>query len=898
MFTQTINRLVMSALIVVTSVLTACVGGGDVPVLYTLPADSSTVYDVTTFKPRVDFPNGSVPAGLEIRINGVIVTADFDDIGSDYVTITGTVNDGSHDTMLGALREGDNTFQSTSPVGLLAYFIMDMAEADMRITEVIDNFCGTVYITTVGSAADAGDGQITDFDCTNYKFQSCHTPWTAGDYGLNDNHDGNGTIKWTNPPNNTTYAGDSIPKAYCDIYKTMGSTTVQTTDYADLGGSHITSTTRPVTSYKYIRGRIENESAATSLYFERASISTNNVRTSAGSVVVNQDNEWVSSPPMYIHFGQTNASCNGTTVDLDVNEFCAIIPDADSFRIGLDAGEYREWTSSDIGMKDSRLGIGGTLGIKIAESSILSFLGAGTSALATGQNLVSGNTNLSNECPVGLQDWDCKSGPNPKWGGAPRDTCVPGDALPSGCVSQGSTCQFDKGCSSFSVDSNTIILNKMDVDASLPNVPGRLDLDVDMNDTSGNYGIDINLQIGISCADSGLFSGGNSFTCWVIDALGGVLNDIDVGLDLSTVAEASLSVNSYIVDTTVTMNGTTIQNLFVDSGNGFLDGIINSFMGDLIINIIMPIIEGMIAGMIGPIVDGIFNADLPLTRLVLPSVDNQGQARPVYLALGLEVNELTTAMQADGDMALVLGLGAHTSGKPRLNDSLGTNYKSGTGIGMMTTVLARDDIAGNYGTLGIALHEAFINQLFMGLWESGILYIDFNAGNDPTVNTFMDNANIKFASVAPWLVDHLEDGVDDDAAKGDLKIQVEDLVIHFSGDIYDPFQGKWFLDRVVFELAIDLEAYVNLTSNNQAISFEFSSNPVVEMTTFYSDYIPGLNESLGQSLLNVALPNLVTNLSAIELALPQILGLDMNIKEAWVEDTENLGLTLDVIYNP
>lgn len=876
--------------------LQKCVGSSSVGVVYILPL-SDTTYDTSTFIPRVEFPEGSLPAVVEIRVNGVIVTADFDSIGADYMTITGTVDDGFHDTLLGALRDGDNTFQVTKPSKTLIFFIMDLAVADIRITEVVDNFCGTIYLTNVGSAGDAADGAITDFDCADYKYESCFTPWTAKDFGLNSNHDGSGTIKWTDPPDNSIYTGDSLLKAYCDIYKTMGVTAVQTTDYADLGASHITSTTRPATSYKYIRGRIEKETSVASLYFENASISTGNVRTSISNATILQNNEWVASPPMYLHFGQSSANCNGVSVDLAVNEFCGIVADADSFRIGLSAAEYREWTSSDVGMKDSRLGIGGTLGIKIAESSILSFLEAGTSSLATGQNLLTGNTNLSSECPTSLQDWDCQSGPVPKWGGAPRETCVPGDALPNNCVNEASTCQFDKGCSSFSVDSDTIILNKLDMIASLPNIPGRLDLDVDMNDTSGNYGVDINLQISISCADSGLLSGGNSFTCWVVEALGGALDDIDVGLDLTSVAEVDLSVNSYLVDTTVTMNGTVIQNMDVDSGDGFLDLIING-LGPTFVSIFMSIIEDMIAGLIGPVVDGIFNADLPLTRLVLPGTDSDGVPRSVYLAMGLEVNELTTAMQADGDMALVLGLGAHTSGKPRLNDSLGTNYKSGTGIGMMSTVLAKDDVVGNYGTLGIGLHEAFVNQLFMGLWESGILYFDFHAGSDPLVNTFMDDAVIKFASAAPWTIDHLEDGVDIDSARGNLKIKVEDLLIHFSGDIYDPLLGQWLTEQIVFELAIDFEAYVTIKSSNSALGFEFTSTPAVSLTHFFSDFIPDLNESLGQSLLNVALPALQANLSTIEITLPSVLGLDMSIKEAWVEDTENLGLTMDIIYNP
>jgi len=122
-------------------------------------------------------------------------------------------------------------------------------------------------------------------------------------------------------------------------------------------------------------------------------------------------------------------------------------------------------------------------------------------------------------------------------------------------------------------------------------------------------------------------------------------------------------------------------------------------------------------------------------------------------------------------------------------------------------------------------------------------------------------------------------------------------VIRFSGDIYDPLLGQWLNDKVVFELALDVEAYVNTTTKLQALSFEFSSNPIIQLTHFYSDYIP-LDEALGAYLLNLAMPMLVTNLESFELELPSILGIDMNFSEAWVNDTENLGLTMDVSYNP
>ena len=80
---------------------------------------------VNNFVPRLEFPNGDfVPlANLEVRINGVIVTAEFDvSTGGtpSSMTISGDVT--AHPVMLAALKEGLNTFQVTNPLKEKIFF--------------------------------------------------------------------------------------------------------------------------------------------------------------------------------------------------------------------------------------------------------------------------------------------------------------------------------------------------------------------------------------------------------------------------------------------------------------------------------------------------------------------------------------------------------------------------------------------------------------------------------------------------------------------------------------------------------------------------------------------------------------------------------------------------------
>lgn len=849
------NRSLLAvAVFVLSGCLTACIGTSETPVLYISP-DSTTIYTTVTFSPVVEFPDGIPDQGdVVIRINGIDVTAEFDlwdDNGDDKAGISARVDSGAYPLMLASFREGANTFQVTVPSKNLSYFNMNLGGANTHITEVVDSYCGTVFLNSVGDAADIADGTVSDFDCSGFVRQKCvHATYFTGNDNLG----------------NPTYSSPYVNE--CEFAKGIGPA-VPTYGNTRIAGKSM-----------YVRGYFESTVPMDSMVVDMYDISDNSSppagawSLSQTSGTVDHDSTDWSSGSHYIHFGTSSVNCNGDTIDLAVNEFCMVVPDPHGLRISSideNGSSVTEWIRSDIQQTDERLGNGGVMALRGEVTALTEILDVLAKSLSTGDDLITGTEYLIN----------------------------PSDSPPGFCI----------GCKSMSMTLTELYLKEFKMTSDFPTPgssngrggtwpSGQLNLFVDL-DSASSWGVEAGGNISIACNGVTIF--GIFIPNPICAIFASVNGPFSLDTDMTTTAEVVIALDgAYEMHTTTVLQGFDVKGIDL-SVSGAIGGLIG-FITPLIVDMLEGMLSDMIGGMVEGLVNAVFNKDIPLMRLVLPSVNTEAEAVKVYMALGPQMAEFTTNVNVyDDDVAGELAFGLHATGKPRVNQSIGSLYDSSAPVGLYQVSTARDDDVSQYSdrNVGFVLHESFVNQLMMGLWESGILYIDFNAGNDPLVNTFIDDADIRFASASPWTISHLADVVLGDGtkenAKGDVKLNVDDLVIHFSGDVYDPFEQKWYFDRIFFEIVIELEAYAQLVAEDGAFKVVFSSNPTIEMLSFYSDYI-AMDATLGNSLLQQVVPMLVTNVGSFEFALPSLLGVNLDVGDVWIPDTANLAFTLDAFY--
>lgn len=871
-----VNRLMLTVFILFNLVLSGCIGTSATPVIYVSP-DTVTIYTTLTFSPEVEFPEG-IPdqSDVVIRVNGKDVTAEFDlwDNGGDNkARISGQVDDGAYPIMLGSFRNGTNTFQVTVPSKSLIYFEMNLGGAEVHVSEVVDSYCGTVFIDGVGDSADLSDGTITDFDCSRYFFTRCVDPANV-DYSKG----GPPGAYPAGRDNLGNYYYKSILGAECDVL-TAGGAAVPAYTFDTVG--------KGITHGMYIRGYFENNEAMSQMWHRAYSIDAAGAWTqeTTKTVLHGESKTWVlDGNDYYFNLGTADTNCNGVTVDLDVNEFCMMVPDRDGVRIyGKDTSGtgYTEWIRSDVQQKDSRLGNGGVMGLRAEDAAMEAVLDVAGATVGTGENLI---------------DPD-----------AAEKTYIvdPSDPPPSFCPS----------CKWMSIELDDLRMDKLNMKSDFPTSPsGRLDMKIDIDCSNGGCGgraihgagtIKHKCETYEVCIWGAGCTNYDKVDCALFSATG-----IDGPWDFDANADTKAEISIFLDGNYEMHTSTALPNFSLTDVDINIDSWLNGLVG-LIADIIVPLMQGfigdMVAGMIETLVDALFNVDLPLMRMAMSSIDSDGNATKIYMSLRPEIASFTTSENNYTEIGAGVGkavsgelaFGLHATGKPRINQSIGSLYDSNAPIELFQVSTAKDDLTINDHNVGFTLHESFVNQLFMGLWESGILYIDFNAGNDPLINTFVDNANIKFASASPWTIGHLADITLPDGSKenerGDVKIDINDLLLHISGDVYDPFQGKWYYDRVLLEFIFSFEIYADLVGENGAFKIILDSNPTFELLRFYSDYIP-LDEALGNSVLQQVVPMLVTEVGSISFMLPSIADLSLTIGDIWVPDTTNLGLTMDAWY--
>src|SRR5690606_14780811 len=116
----------------------------------------------------------------------------------------------------------------------------------------------------------------------------------------------------------------------------------------------------------------------------------------------------------------------------------------------------------------------------------------------------------------------------------------------------------------------------------------------------------------------------------------------------------------------------------------------------------------------------------------------------------------------------------------------------------------------------------------------------------------------------PWLVE-LIDSASPESVKGNMNIRINDLIIAFQGDIYDPFRGRWYYDRTFFQMTAFLQMPVRLESDSGDLTLSFDAIPFAYVSDFHSDYIP-VNKNMANTALAELTPMLTHALCSMSVS--------------------------------
>lgn len=877
-------------LVIFSLVLTRCVGSSSVSVIYLLPSDSDgiEVYTVSNFASSVQFPKGLPAQGsVTIRINGADVTSDFNDWGVsdtkiaqiDLSTLTGNkINSVQTPKVWAALRDGTNAFQVSRPDKTIAYFTMDMPSADIHITNVSDGYdgCGInregctfatlTFNNNVGNNEAVQVGKVDGSEFSTYVFKTTLTSDVIN--GVDVGIPGEVLIGAT--------AADSRSNLLAAMTLGLGAKNGAGGIYGrgdDGFGKAVMKKDPRVIATQGSGNTIEVKGRKQGAAGEYDVTSSANTSWSSANLI---EAPIKDGRPLHVEgFLEGEGYATIQSISIQISN---VLTDGTLSPLAVNGAQM----TANLGGVDGSV----TAPYSLALNSDLSFSFDAYDLLADADAVTititdsegsSSKTWLRSNVPLYNQRLTNNGGISARIDsltifsvlytvstGLEEDGLgLTGTNLPEPTPEDPDPSRIN--VTEERVDGEVIIGLSLPVPGQDGAVPGQMDINFYMEELYFK-GTTINL---VDCDSATVIT--------------------DVFADLYTIVNVNAAGDvTAITDT----RAFSLPNMDVELQGGFLCSFAGLFVGALQ-GVIEGIVEGMIGDLISDIVAQIFNNDLPLLRLVVTKqgVNEYMSLAPVMAKITTSENTWAPASPGPDDVAIDATIGLFsrgTGGRP--NASIGSLY---TPAALSDATNSIDNSDAEFRTIGLNLSDNFVNQLFMGLWESGILYIDFNAGTG-FPNPLIDDAIIQFASASPWEVDVVPSA----DPRGDLLIEIPDLLIGFQGDIHDPFNTSKVLhdDYVFLQVTMTINFAVNISADKAAGSLVISmaSAPEFEVTSFSSDGIPVTTADV-QKAVDFAINSIVTEMGDIEIPLPEVAGLTINMGDVW-SDEDSLAMSLD-IYN-
>lgn len=383
---------------------------------------------------------------------------------------------------------------------------------------------------------------------------------------------------------------------------------------------------------------------------------------------------------------------------------------------------------------------------------------------------------------------------------------------------------------------------------------------------------------------------------------------------------------TYTTDLVMFVNGSDQTQINATNNTLSIGNLITGGLCGGAVSLFLPILQSAIVDIITQVIEDVFNADLPQLRMVIrigeeivaPSGSGAGydpgtyfygaylfELQPKMMSFFGNKNPWVSGAGTTWDVAFGINLGFHAlgTGSQRV-PSLGFVYvdqrtkqaELAKGCDPWEACTALEETTRKkqgVRTLAATLSEMFINQLMMGLWESGILYIDLGFGTIPPAEGMivaLDDVKFAFQSASPWEVDILPT---DDAA-GDFILSIPDLRIEFIGDTHNPDHPDGGNDYTFAYMIADLTIYLNMgvSPDEGALRLQQASAIEISVTDIFSDW-DGTTPDQMIAIFDYAL-TYIAGETAIDIPLDFVgLGSEVDIGDVWSDDG-GLFATIDV----
>jgi hypothetical protein len=301
------------------------------------------------------------------------------------------------------------------------------------------------------------------------------------------------------------------------------------------------------------------------------------------------------------------------------------------------------------------------------------------------------------------------------------------------------------------------------------------------------------------------------------------------------------------------------------------------------------LINDIVAGVIQQVVGGIIANDVPTLRTKFGiSVPGDNDYGPFYMPIQPEVTNfygIPKGGTAGGTNNIKWGvmMGMHPRGSAPTSDplssrnvSLGVKWNGVPAPGsaaLLANTATEEGTPALSTTLGVSITEDFINSLLLGLWESGMVYFEFQFDMPPELwaSAYMYNTRFTMATRQPWEINLYPDGT----PNGDAQLYFPDLVIELLTDSSLPIPlVDYNLATMIADVYFNIN--INASPDGKALRLEVADNLQIDVKEVSSDW-DNTSEAELIYILDQAFAQLGDGL-AIDLPFPEILSSEVDIK--------------------